>query len=105
MLQLLGWVFIPVFIASGVSFISHLALLLLIGLIKKSVYGVVSIVLIVYILFIYTQVRTAPEYMAKRFGGQRIQTYLVALSLILYVFTKISVILWSLGYYISTLNQ
>ncbi|XP_071537324.1 sodium/glucose cotransporter 4-like [Panulirus ornatus] len=57
LLQLLGWVFLPVFIASGVN--------------------------------------TLPEYTKKRFGGRRIQTYLALLSLILYIFTKISVNLYS----------
>jgi len=37
------------------------------------------------------QVTTLPEYMMKRFGGTRIRVYLAALSLILYIFTKISV--------------
>lgn len=32
-----------------------------------------------------------PEYLQKRFGGQRIQIYMSVLSLILYIFTKISV--------------
>ncbi|XP_064103538.1 sodium/mannose cotransporter SLC5A10-like isoform X2 [Macrobrachium nipponense] len=57
LLQLLGWVFLPVFIASGVN--------------------------------------TLPEYTQKRFGGKRIQIYLAVLSLILYIFTKISVNLYS----------
>ncbi|XP_068221656.1 sodium/myo-inositol cotransporter-like isoform X2 [Palaemon carinicauda] len=57
LLQLLGWVFLPVFIASGVN--------------------------------------TLPEYTKRRFGGRRIQTYLAVLSLILYIFTKISVNLYS----------
>ncbi|XP_071486105.1 sodium/myo-inositol cotransporter-like [Diadema antillarum] len=57
LLQLLGWIFLPVYIASGVS--------------------------------------TLPEYMSKRFGGQRIRVYLAILSLILYIFTKISVDLYS----------
>lgn len=52
-LQLLGWVFLPVYIAA--------------------------------------RVHTLPEYMSKRFGGQRIRIYLAILSLVLYVFTKISV--------------
>ncbi|CAH8842495.1 unnamed protein product [Trichobilharzia szidati] len=56
-LQLLGWVFLPVYIASGVS--------------------------------------TLPEYMKKRFGGDRIKVYLAVLSLLLYIFTKISVNLYS----------
>ena len=37
------------------------------------------------------QVVTMPEYLRKRFGGQRIQVYLSVLSLVLYIFTKISV--------------
>ncbi len=57
LLQLLGWVFLPVYIASKVC--------------------------------------TLPEYMNKRFGGTRIQVYLATLSLILYIFTKISVNLYS----------
>uniref|UniRef100_A0A0X3NWJ4 Sodium/myo-inositol cotransporter n=3 Tax=Schistocephalus solidus TaxID=70667 RepID=A0A0X3NWJ4_SCHSO len=57
LLQLLGWVFLPVYLASG------------------------SI--------------TLPEYMKRRFGGMRIQLYLTLLSLILYIFTKISVNLYS----------
>ncbi|CAH8530584.1 unnamed protein product [Heterobilharzia americana] len=57
LLQLLGWVFLPVYIASGVC--------------------------------------TLPEYMKKRFGGERIHIYLALLSLILYIFTKISVNLYS----------
>lgn len=39
------------------------------------------------------QVATVPEYMKKRFGGTRIQMYLAGLSLLLYIFTKISVIM------------
>ncbi|XP_045605237.2 sodium/mannose cotransporter SLC5A10 isoform X2 [Procambarus clarkii] len=57
LLQLMSWVFLPVFISSGVC--------------------------------------TVPEYMNKRFGGQRIQVYLALLSLVLYIFTKISVDLYS----------
>ncbi|XP_055328546.1 sodium/myo-inositol cotransporter-like isoform X2 [Paramacrobiotus metropolitanus] len=56
-LQLLGWVFLPVYIAS--------------------------------------KVHTLPEYMSKRFGGNRIRVYLAALSLVLYIFTKISVDMFS----------
>jgi hypothetical protein len=37
------------------------------------------------------QVCTLPEYMMKRFGGTRIRVYLAAMSLTLYIFTKISV--------------
>ncbi|CAG0886193.1 unnamed protein product [Cyprideis torosa] len=51
-LIILGWVFIPVYLASCVF--------------------------------------TMPEYLRKRFGGQRIRIFLSCLSLVLYVFTKIS---------------
>ncbi|TPP57400.1 Sodium:myo inositol cotransporter, partial [Fasciola gigantica] len=57
LLQLLGWVFLPVYIASGAF--------------------------------------TLPDYMSRRFGGNRIQIYLAGLSLLLYIFTKISVNLYS----------
>ncbi|XP_065565912.1 sodium/myo-inositol cotransporter-like, partial [Artemia franciscana] len=57
LLQLLGWVFLPVYIASKVS--------------------------------------TLPEYMTKRFGGQRIRIYLAIISMVLYIFTKISVDMYS----------
>ncbi|XP_013406675.1 sodium/myo-inositol cotransporter isoform X2 [Lingula anatina] len=63
-LQLLGWVYLPVFIACGVS--------------------------------------TLPEYMTKRFGGKRIRIYLAILSLLLYIFTKISVDLFAGAIFIRT---
>jgi uncharacterized sodium:solute symporter family permease YidK len=50
---LLGWLFVPVYVASGVY--------------------------------------TMPEYLRKRFGGQRIRIYQSVLTIMLYVFTKISV--------------
>ncbi|XP_060090273.1 sodium/myo-inositol cotransporter [Heteronotia binoei] len=57
LLQFLGWIFVPVYIRSGVY--------------------------------------TMPEYLFKRFGGHRIQLYFAVLSLILYIFTKLSVDLYS----------
>lgn len=57
LLQLLGWVFIPVYIQSGVY--------------------------------------TMPEYLTKRFGGKRLKVYFAALSLVLYIFTKVSVDLYA----------
>ncbi|CAL4067441.1 unnamed protein product [Meganyctiphanes norvegica] len=51
-LMLLGWLFVPVYMSSGVF--------------------------------------TMPEYLRERFGGQRIRVYLSVLTLMLYVFTKIS---------------
>ncbi|KAK3720045.1 hypothetical protein QZH41_015449, partial [Actinostola sp. cb2023] len=50
--------------------------------------------IIIYI-FVYLQACTLPEYIRKRFGGQRIRVWLSVLSLSLYIFTKISVNLYS----------
>lgn len=57
LLQLLGWVFIPVYIQSGVF--------------------------------------TMPEYLSKRYGGRRLKVYFAVLSLVLYIFTKLSVDLYA----------
>ncbi|XP_043349509.1 sodium/glucose cotransporter 5 isoform X2 [Dermochelys coriacea] len=56
-LLVLAWVFVPVYISSGIV--------------------------------------TMPEYLQRRFGGERIRMYLSALSLLLSVFTKISTDLYS----------
>lgn len=57
LLQLLGWVFIPVYIHCGVY--------------------------------------TMPEYLSKRYGGNRLKVYFACLSLLLYIFTKLSVDLYA----------
>lgn len=57
LLQLLGWVFVPVYIHSGVY--------------------------------------TMPEYLSKRFGGNRLKVYFALLSILLYIFTKLSVDLYA----------
>ncbi|XP_048370713.1 sodium/glucose cotransporter 1-like [Sphaerodactylus townsendi] len=46
-------------------------------------------------IYIKAGVVTMPEYLRKRFGGKRIQVYLSVLSLLLYVFTKISADIFS----------
>nr|ACB21201.1 solute carrier family 5, member 1 (predicted) [Plecturocebus moloch] len=46
-------------------------------------------------IYIKAGVVTMPEYLRKRFGGQRIQIYLSILSLLLYIFTKISADIFS----------
>ncbi|KAB7502088.1 Sodium/myo-inositol cotransporter 2, partial [Armadillidium nasatum] len=61
-LVLLGWVFVPVYLNSGIY--------------------------------------TMPGYMRERFGGQRIGVYLSVLSLMLYIFTKISADLYAGALYI-----
>ncbi|KAL4223767.1 Sodium/glucose cotransporter 4 [Mactra antiquata] len=45
-------------------------------------------------------VYTLPEYLKKRFGGQRLQVYMSVLSLILYVFTKISADIYAAAIFI-----
>ncbi|XP_047227211.1 sodium/myo-inositol cotransporter [Girardinichthys multiradiatus] len=57
LLQLLGWVFVPVYIYSGVY--------------------------------------TMPAYLSKRFGGNRLKVYFACLSVLLYIFTKLSVDLYA----------
>lgn len=57
LLQLLGWVFIPVYIHCGVY--------------------------------------TMPEYLSKRYGGNRLKVYFAGLSVLLYIFTKLSVDLYA----------
>ncbi|XP_059939295.1 sodium/glucose cotransporter 4 isoform X2 [Mesoplodon densirostris] len=46
-------------------------------------------------VYITAGVVTMPQYLKKRFGGQRIQVYMSVLSLILYIFTKISTDIFS----------
>nr|XP_015211387.1 PREDICTED: sodium/glucose cotransporter 4 isoform X3 [Lepisosteus oculatus] len=46
-------------------------------------------------VYISAGVITMPEYLRKRFGGQRIRIYMSVLSLILYIFTKISTDIFS----------
>uniref|UniRef100_A0AAY4EZR4 Sodium/glucose cotransporter 4 n=1 Tax=Denticeps clupeoides TaxID=299321 RepID=A0AAY4EZR4_9TELE len=46
-------------------------------------------------VYISAGVVTMPEYLRKRFGGQRIRIYMSVLSLILYIFTKISTDIFS----------
>lgn len=46
-------------------------------------------------IYIKAGVVTMPEYLRKRFGGKRIQIYLSILSLLLYIFTKISADIFS----------
>ena len=67
-LIVLGWLFVPVYISSAVI-----------------------IKIVFFISHVFIQVFTMPEYLKKRFGGNRIRVYLAVLALILYVFTKISV--------------
>lgn len=51
-------------------------------------------------VIIVSKVSSLPEYMSKRFGGTRIRTYLAMLAILLYIFTKVSVNLYSGGIFI-----
>uniref|UniRef100_A0A803VWW8 Solute carrier family 5 member 9 n=1 Tax=Ficedula albicollis TaxID=59894 RepID=A0A803VWW8_FICAL len=53
-------------------------------------------------VYIAAGVVTMPEYLQKRFGGQRIQIYLSVLSLILYIFTRISTDIFAGALFIRT---
>ncbi|NXX51659.1 SC5A1 protein, partial [Tricholaema leucomelas] len=46
-------------------------------------------------IYIKAGVVTMPEYLRKRFGGKRIQVYLSVLSILIYIFTKISADIFS----------
>uniref|UniRef100_A0AAA9S6R9 Sodium/mannose cotransporter SLC5A10 n=2 Tax=Bos TaxID=9903 RepID=A0AAA9S6R9_BOVIN len=46
-------------------------------------------------IYLSSEIVTMPEYMQKRYGGQRIRMYLSVLSLLLSVFTKISIDLYA----------
>ncbi|XP_064617111.1 sodium/myo-inositol cotransporter 2-like [Liolophura sinensis] len=46
-------------------------------------------------VYISAGVFTLPEYLGKRFGGQRLQIYLSALALVLYIVTKIAVSIYA----------
>ncbi|NXR19100.1 SC5A9 protein, partial [Cinclus mexicanus] len=53
-------------------------------------------------VYIAAGVVTMPEYLQKRFGGQRIQIYMSVLSLILYIFTRISTDIFAGALFIQT---
>ena len=51
------------------------------------------------VLYIFVlQVFTMPEFLMKRFGGQRIQVYLAVMALLLSIFTKVAVSLFLFKY-------
>ncbi|CAB4057551.1 SLC5A9 [Lepeophtheirus salmonis] len=54
-------------------------------------------------VYLGSGVYTMPEYLQKRFGGQRIKMYISILTLILYVFTKISADLYAGALFITHL--
>ena len=52
-------------------------------------------------VYMSSGVFTMPEYLRKRFGGQRIRIYLSVLALLLYIFTKISADLFAGAFFIT----
>jgi len=56
-------------------------------------------------VYMSSQVYTMPEYLRLRFGGQRIRVYLSVLTLLLYVFTKISADLYAGALFITQATQ
>lgn len=79
--MILGWIFLPVYIKADVSLTRYLDEMLF----SKGI----------SIIRFLNQVYTMPEFMKKRFGGDRIRVYLTILGLVLSIFTKISVDLYS----------
>ena len=57
----------------------------------QAVYALLMLGWIFVTVYITAGVYTMPEYLKKRFGGERIRVYLAVLALLLYVFTKVSV--------------
>ncbi|XP_036924663.1 sodium/glucose cotransporter 5 isoform X2 [Sturnira hondurensis] len=53
-------------------------------------------------IYISSEIVTMPEYIQKRYGGQRIRMYLSVLSLLLSVFTKISIDLYAGALFVHT---
>ncbi|XP_040578218.1 sodium/mannose cotransporter SLC5A10 isoform X2 [Lepeophtheirus salmonis] len=56
-------------------------------------------------VYLGSGVYTMPEYLQKRFGGQRIKMYISILTLILYVFTKISADLYAGALFITVATK
>lgn len=80
MVLLLGWIFLPIYIASGVRTL-HFKETCIIYTVKMCCENCF-------------QVTTMPEYLQRRFGGRRTQLLIAVLYLFIYIFTKISVCLF-----------
>ncbi|XP_068233055.1 sodium/glucose cotransporter 4-like [Palaemon carinicauda] len=65
------------------------------GFEQGSVYTLILLGWLFVPVYMSSGVYTMPEYLRKRFGGQRIRVYLSFLALILYIFTKISADLYA----------
>ena len=99
-LVVLGWIFLPVYTRLLNKFKGSLLFFQLFFQLRKfQMYiksrreslSLFTFLVLINIKRVVFKVSTMPEYMKKRFGGERIRIYLSVLSLLLYVFTKISV--------------
>ncbi|KAJ0050565.1 hypothetical protein NL108_004840 [Boleophthalmus pectinirostris] len=61
----------------------------------NATYALLALAWLFVPVYISSGIVTMPEYLGRRFGGERIRTYLAVLSLLLSVFTKISTDLYS----------
>ncbi|NXY18981.1 SC5AA protein, partial [Atrichornis clamosus] len=61
----------------------------------NATYALLALAWVFVPVYISSGIVTMPEYLQRRFGGQRIQMYLSSLSLLLSIFTKISTDLYS----------
>ncbi|KAI4533382.1 hypothetical protein MG293_016401 [Ovis ammon polii] len=88
----LAWVFVPIYLSSEVSLLRDSPA----GGLGTAGPGVEWVVVMGRTPgFAHELIVTMPEYMQKRYGGQRIRMYLSVLSLLLSVFTKISIDLYA----------
>lgn len=90
----LAWVFVPVYISSGVcgsTPIPGAPLNPALGMPQRLREGDVGTGWGNHLSCPLLQIVTMPEYLQRRFGGERIRMYLSGLSLLLSIFTKISV--------------
>lgn len=98
LLQLLGWIFIPVYIACGVYLLLKKPLcnflfneeIMCRFFVQCFFHCYIYLIPFTFIIF-RLQTYTMPQYLSKRFGGTRLRVYFAVLSLILYIFTKCSV--------------
>uniref|UniRef100_A0A7N6A4W4 Sodium/mannose cotransporter SLC5A10 n=1 Tax=Anabas testudineus TaxID=64144 RepID=A0A7N6A4W4_ANATE len=63
--------------------------------VPQATYVLLALAWVFVPVYISSGIVTMPEYLGRRFGGERIRTYLAVLSLLLSVFTKISTDLYS----------
>ncbi|XP_075624070.1 sodium/mannose cotransporter SLC5A10 isoform X3 [Balearica regulorum gibbericeps] len=65
------------------------------GVMQGATYALLALAWVFVPVYISSGIVTMPEYLQRRFGGERIRMYLSSLSLLLSIFTKISTDLYS----------